>query len=178
MADAVTIEIGFTLEFTADPVGAELSVSVEDAITEEVRQKFLEQTQRTLVGSRGNLVFQAVQQAHDNLRSYGTTHDYHVEPIIEGFDGVEATRSSGSIKASWSWSHEAAAHFEYGTSDHSVSSSDGPLVFEFDADRYPYLDEMFPQGTAFLPETDVSGLPEGRWIRDSLNWFRREVSQA
>jgi len=37
---------------------------------------------------------------------------------------------------------------------------------------------MFPGETAFLREVEVSGLPESRFVRNSLNTLRREVGQS
>jgi hypothetical protein len=177
MPDSGTIEIAFAIELTTDPLGATLSVSVEDALSAESTRKFLDRTQRTLVGVENNLVFQAVQQAHDQLNTYGSEHGYHVETIIDSFAGVDVDRSSSRIDVSWHWTHEAASYMEFGTSDHTVDGNP-LLVFAFSESEYPGLAEAFPDGTAFLPEVEVSGLPEGRWVRDSLTWFRREVSQA
>lgn len=174
--DTVTLTLEFDLTLQTDPLGATLSVGVTDAISAEVREKFLDSVYSTLVGAQGNLVFQTVQQAHDQLRRYGTEYDYEVESIVESFAGVEAERSADRITASWSWDHEAAEFTEFGTSDHTVDGSP-LLVFSFDQNEYPGLAEMFPDGTAFLPEVEVSGLPEARWVRDSLNWLRREVGQ-
>lgn len=176
--DSVTLTLEFDLSLRTDPLGATLSVTVTDAVSPEVREKFLNSVYSTLVGAQGNLVFQTVQQAHDQLRRYGTEYDYEVESIVESFAGVEAERSADRITASWSWDHEAASFMEFGTSDHTISA-DGPgvLAFEFEQSKYPGLADMFPDGTAFLPEVEVSGLPEARWVRDSLNWLRREVGQ-
>jgi len=176
MAESLTIGLAFELELTTDPLGATLSVRVTDAPSSESRRQFLDGAYDALVGARGNLVFQAIDQAHGALESYGTEQDYRVESVIDSFDGVEADRTEREITATWSWSHTAAEFYEFGTSDHTVDG-DPLLVFEFNAQEYPYLDEMFPEGTAFLPSVDVSGLPEGRWVRDSLNWLRREVGQ-
>jgi hypothetical protein len=176
MPDSVSLTLAFELDLQTDPLGATLSLTITDAVSAEVRDQYLDSVYSTLVGAEGNLVFQAVQQAHDALRAYGSENDYRVESIIDSFGGVEADRSGDRITASWSWSHEAAEFYEFGTSDHTVDG-DPLLVFAFDAAEYPYLDEMFPEGTAFLQSVDVSGLPEARWVRDSLNWFRREVGQ-
>jgi len=176
MPDSVSLTLAFELDLQTDPLGATLSLTITDAVSAEVREQYLDSVYSTLVGAEGNLVFQAVQQAHDALRAYGSENDYEVASIIDSFEGVEADRSADRITASWSWSHEAAEFYEFGTSDHTVDG-DPLLVFEFDAAEYPYLDEMFPDGTAFLPEVEVSGLPEARWVRDSLTWFRREVGQ-
>lgn len=176
MPDSVSLTLAFELDLQTDPLGATLSLTVTDAISPAIREQYLDSVYSTLVGAEGNLVFQAIQQAHDQLEAYGSENDYRVESIIDSFQGVEADRSADRITASWSWSHEAAAFYEFGTSDHTVGG-DPVLVFEFDAAEYPYLDEMFPEGTAFLPQTNPSGLPEARWVRDSLTWFRREVGQ-
>ena len=176
MPDNIPLTLRFELELQTDPVGAALSVRVSDAPSEESRRKFLDGAYDALVGARGNLVFQAIDEAHEQLESYGSENDYRVESIIDSFDGVEAERTRDEITASWHWTHRAAEFYEFGTSDHTVDG-DPLLVFEFDAEKYPYLDEMFPEGTAFLPQTHPSGLPEARWVRDSLNWLRREVGQ-
>lgn len=175
METPVTIE--FDLEFTTDPIGAELDIAVPDAPSNDARQALLDSVERTMVGARDNLVFQSVQRAHGRLRRYGQrAGDYNVAPLIESFAGVDAKRDRTSIHVEWSWSHEGMRWLEYGTSDHTIQG-DPVLVFQFDSQDYPHLDEMFPDGTAFLPEVEVSGLPESRAVRESLNWLRREVSQ-
>jgi len=172
-----TVTIEFDLELTTDPVGAVLDISVPDAPTDEARQALLDNVESTMVGAQDNLVFQSVQKAHGRLERYGRrAGDYNTDPLIESFEGVSASRDRTSIHAEWSWSHPGWIHMEFGTSDHTVDG-EPLLVFEFDAQKYPYLDEMFPDGTAFLPSTDVSGLPESRAVRSSLNWLRREVGQ-
>jgi len=176
MPDSVSLTLQFNLELQTDPLGATLSLTITDAVSPEVREQYLDSVYSTLVGAEGNLVFQAVQQAHDALRAYGSEYDYRVESIIDSFQGVEADRSADRITASWHWEHEAASYMEFGTSDHTVDGSP-LLVFSFSESEYPGLAEMFPDGTAFLPEVEVSGLPEARWVRDSLTWFRREVGQ-
>lgn len=175
-AESVAVTLEFSLELTTDPLGAELDVAVPDAPSDDARQALLDNMERSLVGARGNLVFQAVQEAHDQLESYGAENDYETGPIEDSFAGVDASRGRTSLHVAWSWDHEAAGFMEFGTSDHTVAG-DPLLVFAFDAGEYPGLAEAFPGGTAFLREVEVSGLPEARWVRDSLNWFRRRVGQ-
>jgi hypothetical protein len=141
----------------------------------DVWQNILDDVERQLVGEFDPLVFQAVQEAHDTLRAYGASHDYDVESVIESFAGVEVDRTPSSITVTYGWDHPAAEYFEFGTSNHTVDG-DPVLVFEFDAEEYPYLKEMFPEGTAFLPQTEPSGLPEARFARDSQHWLRRAVT--
>nr|WP_244995677.1 hypothetical protein [Halomicroarcula pellucida] len=164
------------MAFQTDPIGAVLDIAVPNAPAESARQALLDDIEHKLVGERNNLVFRSVRQAHEQLESYASTNDYHVDPLIESFAGVDVARDRTSIHAEWSWSHEAMPFWEFGTSDHTVDG-DPLLVFEFDKSEYPGLAEMFPGGTAFLPQTEPTGLPESRAVRDSLNWLRREVSQ-
>lgn len=179
MADSeVSISIEFDLEFTTDPVGATLDIAVPSAPSDAARQALLDSVERTMVGARDNLVFQSVQRVHGRLERYaGRVGDYKVDSLIESFAGVDSQRDRTSIHVEWSWAHEAFRFMEFGTSDHTVEG-DPLLVFQFDAAKYPYLEEMFGDGPAFLREVEVSGIPESRAVRDSLNWLRREVGQA
>jgi hypothetical protein len=172
-----TVTLEFELELQTDPLGATLSVAVPDAVNEAARQAFLDSAEGALVGARGNLVSQAVQEAHDQLASYGGNNDYHVNSIEASFQGVDVDRGQTALTIEWAWTHEAASFMEFGTPPHTVQG-DPLLVFEFSEAEHPGLAEMFPDGTAFLPEVDVSGLPEARWVRDSLHWLRREVAQT
>lgn len=172
-----SVSIEFNLELQTDPLGATLDVAVPDAPSDDARQALLDNVENTLVGARGNLVFQSVQRAHRQLDRYGSSNDYRVETIQDSFTGVDASRDRSSIHAEWFWTHEAAGFFEFGTSDHSIKG-DPLLVFMFDSGEYPGLAEAFPGGTAFLEEVEVSGLPESRFVRNSLNSLRREVGQA
>jgi len=134
----------------------------------------LDEAEHELVGEARPLVFQAMRVSHGTLRSYGSRYDYDVEPIIDSFDGPEVSRSGNELTVTWRWDHEAAIYFNNGTSDHTVHG-DPVLVFQFDRDEYPYLEEMFPHGTAFLPEVNVSGLPQSRFVQAGLEWLRQEV---
>lgn len=150
-------------------------MDLESGFERKLQEAVLESAEHELVGKQGNLVHQTVQRAHDILRSYGQEFDYDVEPIIDSFVIDDVQRSGDSITVRWGWTHEATIYFEFGTSEHTVEGNP-VLVFEFDADEYPGLAEMFPEGTAFLPEADVAGIKETRFARDALNWLRRELS--
>jgi len=147
-----------------------LDGSFEDA----AREALLDDAESTLVG-RDNIVFQATQRVRGRLERYAREEDYDVGPILDSFTGVEVTRTDNSLTVRWGYDHPAVEYFEFGTSDHTIEG-DPILVFEFDAAEYPYLNEMFPGGTAYLPEVEVSGIEETRAIRDALNWLRREVA--
>jgi len=175
--DGTQVTIEFSLDLQTDPLGATLDVAVPNAPSDDARQALLDNVESTLVGARGNLVFQSVQRAHRQLDRYGSSNDYRIESIKDSFSGVDASRDRSSISAEWFWEHEAAMFMEFGTSDHTVEG-DPLLVFAFDKGEYPGLAEAFPGGTAFLDQVEVSGLPESRFVRDSLNTLRREVGQA
>lgn len=131
----------------------------------------LDVAERKLVGERDNAVYQAIQRVHERLRAYGREFDYNVEPAIESLTQPDVTRSGNTLEISFGWDSEQMLRWEFGTSDHTIDG-DPVLVFEFDESEYPYLAEMFPDGTAFLPSVEVSGIEESRVIRDVVNWFR------
>ncbi|SEW10318.1 hypothetical protein [Natrinema salifodinae] len=135
----------------------------------------LDEAESKLVGQQNPVVYQAVRVSHGTLRSYAGRTDYDAESIIDSFAGVEVDRSDGELTVTWRWEHDAAVFFNNGTSDHTIDG-DPVLVFRFDQDKYPYLAEMFPDGTAFLPDADVSGLPQSRFVQAGLEWLRQEVS--
>jgi len=135
----------------------------------------LDEAETELVGDAQPLVYQAMRVSHGTLRSYASRNDYDVGPVIDSFAGVEISRSDTELTVTWRWEHKAAVFFNNGTSDHTIEG-DPVLAFRFDGDKYPHLEEMFPDGTAFLPEVDVSGLPESRFVQAGLNWLRQEVS--
>lgn len=151
-------------------------MTLDSDFEDKLEEAVLDEAEHQLIGKRDNAVFNAVQAAHDILRSYGREFDYNVEPIIDSLVGPEVERSDSSLTIRWGWAHEAAMFFEFGTSDHTVDG-DPVLVFEFDADEYPYLAEMFPDGTAFLPEVKVAGIKETRFARDALHALRRDLQR-
>lgn len=175
---AATVTLEFTLDLQTDPLGATLEVAVPDAASSEARGAFLESAYEALVGQRGNLISQTVEEAHDQLASYASAQGgYEYGSVEESFQGVDVDRGSRSLTVSWSWSHPAAQIWEFGCPPFTVEG-DPLLVFAFDQGEYPGLAEAFPGGTAFLTEVDHPGFPESRWVRDSLHWLRREVAQT
>lgn len=137
-------------------------------------EPMLDAVEKRLVGDFNPVVSQAVRVSHGALRSYGTRSDYDTDPIEESFTGVDVSRSGDTLTITWGWDHPAAIYFNNGTSDHTINGNP-VLAFEFDAAEYPHLDEMFPDGTAFLPSVEVSGLPQSRFVQAGLNWLRQEL---
>lgn len=171
------LSVSFTFDVAdATPRGVTLDREATEAI--------LDDAEHQLVGQQNNLVFQAVDYAHDQLESYGSTHEYHVQSIIDSFAGVDVDRTSTSLTITYGWEHPAARHFEFGTSDHTI---DGDPVLSFVWSEPPqWVREEFDQARGaggqyasgwrvFLPSVDVSGLPEARFARDSKHWLRRQL---
>jgi hypothetical protein len=174
---AATVTLDFTLDLQTDPLGAVLEVSVPDASSQGAREAFLDSAEAALVGQRGNLVAQAVSEAHGQLASYASAQGgYAYDPVEESFQGVTVERGQRGLTIEWSWDSEVAEIWEFGCPPYTINGS--PLAFEFDSAEYPGLAEAFPKGTAFLQEVEHPGFPEARWVRDSLHWLRREVAQT
>lgn len=151
-----------------------MSESASASFSLEGPEPFLDDAEHELVGKANPVLFQAIRVSHGILRSYGSRNDYDVEPIIDSLEQPDVERSDGQLTIRWSWDHDAAVYFNAGTSDHTIHG-DPVLVFVFDESEYPYLEEMFPDGTAFLPDVTVSGLPESRFVQAGLEWLRQEI---
>ena len=137
---------------------------LQDALLDELEQKAREEWAPKLLA-----------YAHEILDAYGEEHDYDVQHVKQSAR-TEVERTSNSVRVRVGWEAEESVYFALGTSDHPIEG-DPLLVFEFEAAEYPGLAEMFPDGTAFLQEVEVSGLPESRYVRDALARLRREVAR-
>ena len=116
----------------------------------------------------------AVQaHAHDILGAYGQEHDYDVGPIIEAGETL-VERRGDRVVVRWGWP-EPAIYFERGTVDHVVEAKNANVLSFVWKDPPDWVREEFePEGDGyrvFLPRVEVSGLPEARFIRDTLNWL-------
>lgn len=125
-------------------------------------------------------VHQAVDHSHEVLREYGSRHDYNVEPIIDAHHHPTIERGDRYVRATWGWDHEAAPYFEYGTSDHVVDGN--PVLVFIWEDAPQSVHEMFPDTErvdgdpkVFLPQTEPSGIPESRFIREGIRFLRRTI---
>ena len=156
-------------------------MNLDASFESDLREAVLDEVEHELIGKPNNLVYQTVQKSHEILRKYGREADYNVEPIIESLGEPEVDRSERSIEIKWGWEHEAAPFFAFGTSDHTVDGN--PILSFIWEDAPPGIHEKFPDTErvdgdprVFLPKTEPSGLPESRFVRDALNWLRREVA--
>jgi len=121
----------------------------------------------------------AVQQrAHGILEAYGREHDYDVESIIEaGETSVE--QRGGAVVVRWGWP-EPAIFFERGTVDHVVEATNADVLSFVWEDPPDWVREEYEREgdgwRVFLPSVEVSGLPEARFIRDTLSWLRQQFA--
>jgi hypothetical protein len=165
-----TVTLEFELELQTDPLGATLSVAVPDAVNDSARQAFLDSAEQALVGQRGNLVSQAVQEAHENLQAYASQQGYDIEFLESEFAGVDVDRGQRALTVEWAWESELAAYYEFGVAPHTIRGD--PLHFYWaEKDQWIQTDEV-EWGS------ETGGIPESRWVRDSLHWLRREVAQT
>jgi hypothetical protein len=153
--------------------------TLNSGFEDDLREALLDDVERELVGKQDNLVFQFVDRAHEVLEEYGQRHDYDVEPVIESLGQPEVDRGEGYITVRIGWSHEAAPYFQMGTSDHEIQGNP-VLSFIWESPPTWVRHEFDREGDGFrvfLPEVDVSGLPESRFVRSALDWLRREVAR-
>jgi len=116
----------------------------------------------------------AVQQhAHDILEAYGRRHDYDVESIIAAGE-TAVDRRGDRVVVRWGWP-EPAIFFERGTVDHVVEARNADVLSFIWEDPPQWVREEYEREgdgwRVFLPKVEVSGLPESRFIRDTLNWL-------
>jgi len=155
--------------------------TLQSDFEDKLREAVLDEAERKLIGERNNAVFQAIQAAHERLRQYAVEFDYDVEPIIDSLAGPEVERSGDSLTIRWGWDHGAAVYLEFGTSEHTVEGN--PLLsFVWDADDAPewVAREFEREGDGyrvFLPQVEVAGVRETRFVRDSLNALRRNLQR-
>lgn len=153
-------------------LGSDFEDQLQEALLDEIQEQML---------ADDGPVQGAVEKSEEVLIEYGRRHDYDVGPVLEALAEPAIQRKSDRIVATWGWYHPAAPHFEWGTSDHTVDG-DPVLTFIWE-DAPPGIHEMFPDTQreggdprVFLPSVDVSGLPESRFVREGIDWLRREVT--
>ena len=117
----------------------------------------------------------AVQQhAHDILEAYGERNDYDVESIIAAGE-TAVDRRGDRVVVRWGWP-EPAIFFERGTVDHVVEARNADVLSFIWEDPPGWVREEYEREgdgwRVFLPKVEVSGLPESRFIRDTLNWLQ------
>lgn len=154
---------------------SDFEATLETALTEQAEEE--------LVGKRGGLLHEFVQDVHGRLRAFGERHGYDVEPAINSLVGPEVDRSGDRLTVRVGWADEQMARWEFGTDAHPIRGS--PLAFVWE-DPPGWVREEFDQARSsggqfqsgwlvFLDEVDHPGTPESRALRDSLNEIRAEL---
>jgi hypothetical protein len=118
------------------------------------------------------------EHAADILREYGRANDYDVDPIIEAAE-TEVDRRGDEVVVRWGWP-EPAIFFERGTVDHVVEARNADVLSFVWTDPPDWVREEFSREgdgwRVFFRSVEVAGLPESRFIRDTLNWVRRRFA--
>jgi len=155
--------------------------TLESGFEDKLQTALLDEAEHELVGKQASLVYEFVELVHTNLRAYAQRHGYDVESTIDSLGTPQVDRSAGKISVHVGWQSEQMSRWEFGTSDHTVKGD--PLSFVWE-NPPQWVREEFDQARSgggefasgyrvFLEETEVSGLPESRAIRDALNGLRR-----
>lgn len=118
------------------------------------------------------------QYITERLEQYGQRHDYNVDVLIAAME-TDVERDDGRVKAVVRLPHPAYL-FETGTVAHTIEAKNADVlsfIWERRHDPPQWVrDEYEREGDGwrvFLPKVEVSGLPEGRFIRDALHDIRR-----
>ena len=153
----------------------ELDSSFEAGLAKAV----LDDAEEVLVTGHDPLVFGAIQESHERLREFADQYP-GVDSVIESLVEPEIERTETSLTIRWGWEHEAAPYFEFGTSDHTVDGN--PILsFVWDAEDAPawVAEEFEREGDGyrvFFGSVDVTGIDETRFVRQAINWLRRELA--
>jgi len=118
----------------------------------------------------------------DLLTDYQTRHDYNLDAVVDAVR-VETDRSGNTVTYTAHLPHPSFL-FEMGTSDHVITPTDAEVlsfVWERRHDPPQWVREQYEREgdgwRVFLPKVEVSGLPEGRFVRGALDALRRELEQ-
>ncbi|MEF8825437.1 MAG: hypothetical protein V5A34_05600 [Halapricum sp.] len=154
-------------------LASSFEADLRDAVLDDVEQ-----------AARNTLAEQFAVRAGGRLLEYGRTHDYNVEPIIEAAES-DVERRGDMVVVRWGWP-KPAIWFEYGTSDHTITPTDADVLSFVWEDPPQWVREEFDRARdasgrfssgwrVFFPSVDVDGLPESRFIRDTLRWLEQEL---
>ena len=122
------------------------------------------------------------QHLRERIEMYGQRNDYDVSILLAGLT-VDVERDDDSISVRTRLPHPAYL-FETGTVAHRIEATDADVlsfVWERDARTPPpqWVREEFEEEgdgwRVYFQSVEVSGLPEGRFLRDTLHWARRQL---
>jgi hypothetical protein len=114
------------------------------------------------------------------LNEYQDRHDYNLDAVIDA-TRIETDRSGDRVTYTAHLPHPSLL-FEVGTPDHEITPTNADVlsfVWERRHDPPQWVREQYEQEgdgwRVFLPRVEVSGLPEGRFVRGALDELRREL---
>jgi len=137
---------------------------LREALLNDVEERFVE------TGRAERIIRRATRDALERA-------DYDAEGILAALEGPETRREDGHITVTWTIDHPGALPLEVGSSDHVVSSDDGPLAFEW-PDAPAEVKEQFEYtdgDLVFFQEVEVAGVDETRHTRRALAELRRAL---
>jgi hypothetical protein len=150
-----------------------------------ITENLTDEVERQLVGKQNNLISQTIREAQDILREAAAVNEWDVEPVVDSLDLVETDRRGGTLAIRFGFTHPAAEYFEYGTSDHTIRGNPVlSFVWEERHDPPEWVREEFDRETSdggrpgwrvYLPEVEVSGLPEVRFMRGALDFYESQL---
>jgi hypothetical protein len=148
-----------------------LDGSFEDA----AREDLLDQAEQY---ARGEVAPAVQEHAHGILEAYGREHDYDVGSIIAAGE-TRVERRKDRVVVRWGWP-EPAIFFERGTVAHVVEAKNADVLSFIWEDPPDWVREEYEREgdgwRVFLPKVEVAGLPESRFIRDTLNWLEAQFA--
>lgn len=151
-----------------------MTMELDASFESQLREQVLDEAEESLA-AEDSVVSEAIERSHERLEAVASAHDYEVENVVDSLEGPEVRRENNRIVVEYGWTHKAAAFFERGTADHTVTGNP-VLAFEWPdapaevAEDYP---ETFP--LVFFRNTDPSGIEQSRYARHGLEWLRREL---
>jgi len=142
----------------------------------DLREATLDEVEAADIGDRLR------ERIRELLGEYQDRHDYNLDAVVEAVR-VETDRSGDRITYTAHLPHPSLL-FEMGTSDHEITPTNADVlsfVWERRHDPPQWVREEFEREgdgwRVFLPKVEVSGLPEGRFVRGALDELRRELEQ-
>lgn len=127
-----------------------------------------------------------IARANGNLERWADQEDWDMETLRQAWDVVVDERG-GTIAIRLENTHRAAEYIEFGTSSHTINGQ--PVLSFVWEDRFDppgWVAEEFERDTSdagrrgyrvFFASVDVAGIPETRFLREALDFLRREMER-
>jgi len=144
---------------------------------DDLAESLLDELERK---ARADIAPRLASETRRLLDEYGRRNDYDIAGIRDAIR-TDVTRTDSTVRVTMRLP-DPALLFERGTVDHVVEADDAEVLSFIWENPPQWVREEFEQEgegyRVFLPEVEVSGLPEGRFIRDALHEVRRRLENA